>query len=112
MLPSIDLFTADSLPLEHHSRSLYYKTLRSHNLREDDRFCGKLVTFGFDKEQTNLLDYYGVRRLRIHNVFTIQTRVTDIFCVYSAGHWQERLVGDTHSSLFWTFVGKEEEKSL
>jgi hypothetical protein len=31
------------------SGGLYYKTLRSRNLREMDRFYSKLVTFGLDK---------------------------------------------------------------
>jgi hypothetical protein len=31
-------------------QGLYYKTLRSHNSQKVDRFRGKLVTFGFDKD--------------------------------------------------------------
>ena len=56
-------------------RSLYYKTSRIRNLREMDRYQSKLVTFVLDKYTlawTNTLAYYGVRRLRIHNVFIVQ----------------------------------------
>jgi hypothetical protein len=46
--------------------SLYYKTLQIHNLRENVRFCNKLVTLAGANtlllEQT--LAYYGVRRLQ------------------------------------------------
>jgi hypothetical protein len=60
---------------EYNSCALYYKTLRTRNLRKIDRFCTKLVTFDCDKYTSlnkKTLVYYGVCRLRIHKVFIAQ----------------------------------------
>jgi hypothetical protein len=55
------------------------KKLRIHNLREMEILRSKLVPFllpvtftGLDKH-TNTLAYYGIRKLRIRNVFIVQT---------------------------------------
>ncbi len=59
-----------------YSRGLYYKTLRTHNIRQVDRFRSKLVYFILSATSslllTNILAYYGIRSFRIHNVFIAQ----------------------------------------
>jgi hypothetical protein len=58
------------------SWGLYYKTLLIRNLWEMDGFRSNPVTFDLDKytnlNKTSTLAYYGVRRLRIRNVFMVQ----------------------------------------
>jgi hypothetical protein len=58
---------------------LYYKTLRIRNLRKTVKFRSKLMLFLLSVTNTlvltNTLAYYGIRRLRIHNVFIVQAPV-------------------------------------
>ncbi len=49
------------------SSGLYYKTLRIHNLRERDRFCGKLVSFGLEKYTSLNKQTHSLTTESVHN---------------------------------------------
>ncbi len=58
---------------------LYYKTLRTRNVRKIDILRNKLVPYIVNHKHTlawtNTLAYYGIRTLRIRNVFMVQAPV-------------------------------------
>jgi len=56
---------------------MFYKTLQNRILRQTDRFRSKLVVASLLSVTnmlawTNTLAYYGIRKLRIRNIFIVQ----------------------------------------
>jgi len=69
--------TLDSLKIRFHRFwGLYYETLQTRNLRNNGQISPQASAFILSVTNTlvltNTLAYYGIHRLRIHNVFIVQ----------------------------------------
>jgi hypothetical protein len=65
--------TLDSLKIRFHRFwGLYYETLQTRNLRNNGQISPQASAFILSVVLTNTLAYYGIHRLRIHNVFIVQ----------------------------------------